>query len=90
MACFKLFIKRIYNLLERLNMRSKLNIVIYKGVHRHIKYFGNGICYNGNFFLCLVRKMNIFIVHFLCDLADIKRVVAYSLKVTYAVEHAGY
>ena len=32
MAGFELFVKRIYNLLERLDMRGKLNIVIYKGV----------------------------------------------------------
>ena len=34
--------------------------------------------------------MNVFIVHFLGNLADIKGVVAYTLKVAYAVEHSRY
>ena len=54
MACFKLFIKRIYNLLERFNVRGKLYIVVYKLIKRHIEYFGNGVCYNRDFFLCLI------------------------------------
>ena len=44
MACFKLFIKRIYNLLERFNVRGKLYIVVYKRNNRKIDYFGNGLC----------------------------------------------
>lgn len=42
MACLKLLVKLVYNLLKRLNVGSLFDIVINKRIYRYIEYFGHG------------------------------------------------
>ena len=78
------------DLLKRLDLACKSQIVVLKRLSGNVQYLGNRGGGNGNLPVCRLGEADVLVVHLLCDTQQVYRVVAETFKLADGMEYLGY